>query len=670
MSGTSPTAADPSGAGQGRPRPAGPSSSGRPTRRRGVQRGDAAFHGAATGAAAFLLALMGAIAAFLVTQALHAITADQANFLTSFAWSPDEDPSVWGVGLVAWGTLVTSLFALVIGAPVAIGTALFITQYAPRRLAQALGYIVDLLAAVPSVVYGLWGIIFLVPHMGGVSRLVDAVLGWIPIFSYDGSPAPRSVFAAGIVLAIMILPIIAALSREVFLQTPHETQEAAYALGATRWEMIRLAVLPHARSGVISAIVLGFGRALGETIAVAMVLSQTQTFFSRFLDPGGNTIAANIAIQFKNAFGTGRGALIASGLVLFVMTLLMNYLARWIARRGIAAQYRRTDTPPPHAAPAADTASGELHDLLDAEPHTTQHPERRPSPVLVPDTGTSIGRRIRDRAAQLLAALAFVAAVLPLASILWLVIGNGAKRFDGMFLNNSMRNIAESDPGGGAYHAILGTLEQAGIATLIAVPLGLFVAIYLVEYGRGALARMVTFTVDVMMGLPSIVAGLFILSLWILTFGFQDSGFAGSLALVILMLPMVIRSCEEMLKLVPDSLREAAYALGAPRRRTIMRVVVPTALPGMVTGIMLGIARVMGETAPVLLVVGFTSSINFSPFSGAQGSLPAFIYNEATQPYAPAVDRAWAGALTLILIIMLLNLAARLIAWWKRPGRA
>lgn len=190
MSGTSPTAADPSGAAQGRTRPAGPTSSGLLTRRRGAQRGDAAFRGTAVGAAVFLLALMGAIAAFLVTQALHAITADHVNFLTAFEWSPDEDPSVWGVALVAWGTLVTSLFGLVIGAPVAIGAALFITQYAPRRLAQVLGYIVDLLAAVPSVVYGLWGIIFLVPHMGGVSKLVDDVLGWIPILSYDGSPAP------------------------------------------------------------------------------------------------------------------------------------------------------------------------------------------------------------------------------------------------------------------------------------------------------------------------------------------------------------------------------------------------------------------------------------------------------------------------------------------------
>ncbi|WP_316783306.1 phosphate ABC transporter permease PstA [Streptomyces sasae] len=250
----------------------------------------------------------------------------------------------------------------------------------------------------------------------------------------------------------------------------------------------------------------------------------------------------------------------------------------------------------------------------------------------IPDAGTSIGRRIRDRAAQLLAALAFAGAVLPLASILWLVIGKGAKRFDGMFLNNSTRNIAESDQGGGAYHAILGTLDQAGIATLIAVPLGLFVAIYLVEYGRGALTRTVTFTVDVMMSLSSIVAGLFILSLWILTFGFQDSGFAGSLALVILMLPMVIRSCEEMLKLVPDSLREAAYALGAPRWRTIMRVVVPTALPGMVTGIMLGIARVMGETAPVLLLVGSPPPSTTPPSAAPRARSPR---SSTTRPHSP-----------------------------------
>jgi phosphate transport system permease protein len=628
----------------------------------GSRRGDGIFAGSARGSALFLLVLMGAIVGFLVTQAVHAISADSVNFLTAFEWNPDDTPSVWGVALVAWGTLITSLFALVIGAPIAVGAALFISHYAPRRLAQALGYVVDLLAAVPSVVYGLWGIIFLVPHMGGVSQLISNVLGWIPIFHYDGAPAPRSVFSAGVVLAIMILPIVAAISREVFLQTPQENIEAAYALGATKWEMVRMAVLPHGRSGVVSAIVLGFGRALGETIAVAMVLSQTGTFFWRFLEPGGNTIAANIAVQFKNAFDVGRGALVASGLVLFVMTLAVNYVARWIAGRGVI---KEGPAEPAQAAEAGESpVEAFRHNAIDA---AAAHRDG----VLRAESLTSVAprRRFADVLSRIGVLAGFVLALLPLASILVLVVSNGLKRFSGSFLQHSMRNVAESDPGGGAYHAIIGTLEQAALATAFAVPIGVMVAIYLVEYGRGWLARSVTFIVDVMMGLPSIVAGLFILSLWILAFGFKESGFAGSLALMILMLPLVIRSSEEMLKLVPDLLREASYALGVSKWRTVLRVVVPTALPGIITGIMLGVARIMGETAPVLLVVGFTLSINANPFSGAQGSLPAFIFNEATQPYQTAVDRAWAGALTLILIIMLLNLGARLIAWWKKPGR-
>jgi phosphate transport system permease protein len=233
-----------------------------------------------------------------------------------------------------------------------------------------------------------------------------------------------------------------------------------------------------------------------------------------------------------------------------------------------------------------------------------------------------------------------------------------------------MRNVSEGDPGGGAYHAILGTLEQAALATLMAVPIGILVAVYLVEYGRGALAKAVTFFVDVMMGLPSIVAGLFILSMWILGLGFEADGFAGSLALLILMLPLVIRSAEEMLKLVPDSLREASYALGIPKWRTITKIVIPTALPGIVTGVMLGVARVMGETAPILLVVHASSSINANPFSGAQATLPTLIYSTYGSPEQNSVDRAWAAALLLIIIIMLLNLTARAIAWWKKPGRA
>jgi len=279
-------------------------------------------------------------------------------------------------------------------------------------------------------------------------------------------------------------------------------------------------------------------------------------------------------------------------------------------------------------------------------------------------------RKAKNSAAYVLVVLAFVVAIIPLVSILWTVIVKGAKDFNGEFLSHSMRNVAEQDPNGGAYHAILGTLEQVGIAVVITVPLSLMAAIFLVEYGRGRLAQWVTFFVDVMMGLPSIVAGLFVLSFWILGLGFKVSGFAASLALTILMLPIAIRSTEEMLKLVSPALREASYALGVPKWRTITKVVLPTALPGIVTGMMLGVARILGETAPVLLLVGVSESINPNPFANPQGSLPLFVFSEAQNSLQTAINRGWAAALTLIILVMLLNLIARLIAWWKAPAAA
>ncbi|MEU8123176.1 phosphate ABC transporter permease PstA [Spirillospora sp. NPDC049024] len=281
----------------------------------------------------------------------------------------------------------------------------------------------------------------------------------------------------------------------------------------------------------------------------------------------------------------------------------------------------------------------------------------------------SAGRKIKDRAAQGAVYLAFVLALIPLVSVLWTVVVNGAKRLDPTFFQFSMNAVSGSDPGGGAYHAIVGTLEQVLITSLIAVPIAVLTAIYLVEYaGNGRLGKVISFTVDVMTGIPSIVAGLFVLALWLLTFGFDFSGLAGSLALTILMIPTVVRASEEMLKLVPAELREASYALGVPRWRTIMFVVLPTALTGMITGIMLAVARVMGETAPLLLTIFFTKAINTNAFSGPQGSLPTFIWEQAKDPNQHSIDRAWTGALVLIMIIMLLNLVARLIAGRRRPA--
>jgi phosphate transport system permease protein len=276
-------------------------------------------------------------------------------------------------------------------------------------------------------------------------------------------------------------------------------------------------------------------------------------------------------------------------------------------------------------------------------------------------------RQAKDRVATSLVWACFVVAVVPLYSLLQTTIAKGVKVLDANFLTHSMGGVITMMPGGGVYHALIGTLEQVALASLIAVPIGLLTAVYLVEYGRGKLAKVVTFFVDVMTGVPSIVAGLFILSFWIIILGFGFSGFAGSLALAILMMPVVVRSTEEMLKLVPNELREASLALGVPKWRTILKVVLPTSIGGIMTGIMLAVARIAGETAPVLLLVFGNQMINNNPFSGAQSSLPYYVFEQYSNGNDASYDRAWAAALVLIGFVMILNLVARAIARWKAP---
>jgi phosphate transport system permease protein len=274
-------------------------------------------------------------------------------------------------------------------------------------------------------------------------------------------------------------------------------------------------------------------------------------------------------------------------------------------------------------------------------------------------------RRAKDRLVTALVCTSFGIALLPLISLVFTVIANGIARFDGTFFSESLRNII--GPGGGALHAIVGTLEITLMAALISVPVGLLTAVYLVEYGRGGIARAITFLVDVMTGIPSIVAGLFAFALFQLLTGNPGIrfGFGGSVALSVLMMPIVVRSSEEMLKLVPNELREAALALGVPRWLTIVKVVLPTALAGIVTGVMLAVARVIGETAPLLLIAGYTDSMNYNLFDQRMMTLPVYVYTQYTQPgtdVQPYLERAWTASLTLILIVLALNLIARLVA--------
>jgi phosphate transport system permease protein len=291
------------------------------------RRGDRTFAGLARGAALTILVVLVAVFVFLAIEGWAGLTSSAATYepFTSFAGY---------IGPLVVSTLLSSVIALVAAVPFSIAIALFISHYAPRRLGAALSYIIDLLAAVPSVVFGLWGGRYLASYLQPVHVWLHAHLGFIPIF---GAPSPngRSLFTAGIVLAIMIMPIITAISREVFRQTPRLHEEAALALGATRWEMVRYAVFPYARSGMVSGVMLGLGRALGETMAVAMVLATTPLNTLNVIGTASPpTIAANIALNYKEATPERQSLLIATGLVLFVVTFLVNFAARWVAGRG------------------------------------------------------------------------------------------------------------------------------------------------------------------------------------------------------------------------------------------------------------------------------------------------------------------------------------------------
>ncbi len=289
--------------------------------------GDKIFAGFSVGSGWTILLILAGVAIFLLWQALPAITADPSDVRGGQGLAHY-------IGPLLFGTVISSIIAIVIATPLAIGISLFISHYAPRRLAVSLGYVVDLLAAIPSLVFGLWGLAVLAPATVPVGNFLNEYFGWLPFFSGQASVTGRTMFTVGIVLAVMILPIMTATIREIFLQTPRLHEEAALALGATRWEMIKMAVLPFGRSGIVSGSMLGLGRALGETMAVAIILSPTARYTWEVVtssNPG--TIAADIALNFPESSGLDVNSLVASGLVLFALTLAVNMLARYIVSR-------------------------------------------------------------------------------------------------------------------------------------------------------------------------------------------------------------------------------------------------------------------------------------------------------------------------------------------------
>lgn len=277
----------------------------------------------------------------------------------------------------------------------------------------------------------------------------------------------------------------------------------------------------------------------------------------------------------------------------------------------------------------------------------------------------SAGRKTTNTVATVLVYATMALAMIPLVWVLYVLISRGlGPVLSADWWTSSQFKIMYMQPGGGALHAIIGTLVQTAICSIVSIPIGVFTAVYLVEYSNGnRLGRVTTFMVDILTGVPSIVAALFVYSMWIVLFGFQRSGMAVSLALVLLMVPVIVRNTEEMLRIVPQDLREASYALGVPKWKTIVRIVLPTSLSGIITGIMLAIARVMGESAPVLILVGSTQVINWDPMSGPQSSLPLMMVDMYKAGTADAVvDKLWGAAFTLVLIIAVLNITARFIS--------
>ena len=281
--------------------------------------------------------------------------------------------------------------------------------------------------------------------------------------------------------------------------------------------------------------------------------------------------------------------------------------------------------------------------------------------------GKSGGRAFTDQLARVVMWGAFALALVPLVWILGATLLKGGQTIlDLDWWSKSQSGITSRREGGGAVHAIQGTIIQAAVTALISVPIGVLTAVYLVEYGRGRLAKVVSFMVDILTGIPSIVAALFIYALWVRTLGLQRVGFAVCLALTMLMIPTVVRSTEEMLKLVPNELREASYALGVPKWKTIMKIVIPTSFSGIVTGVLLGLARVMGETAPLIILGPYTAVIATNLFDGLMPTLPSRIYQTYGESLPAAVNRTWGAALTLILIIFLLNILGRLVGRFSK----
>ena len=608
------------------------------------------------------------------------------HFFTSAEWDPESTHNIFGLLPFVYGTLVTATLALLIAVPLGLGAAIFLAELAPRWLSGPISFLVELLAAVPSIVYGFWAILNLVPILQlSVEPWLSARFGHIPFFMQAAdSGTGQDYFAAGIVLAIMVLPFITAVSRDILKTVPQSQREAAYGMGATRWEAIKSVVLRYASGGIIGAVMLGLGRAIGETMAVTFVIGSATNFPERAVPASfslfrpGYTMTSVLANQYPGPESDlHRSVLTEVALALFVLTIVINGLARilvWLTAMRAGGTTESAFSVQAKSAAALGTrallAAAFTFGLLYQIAHDVQAKGIRGLfgltalfalllIALVAVNRIAPGkayytqwRKIGSGFALAVCALCAFTASAALIVIFYYVARLGLPTLNANFFSNP-----RLDGTGGNLHAIKGTGIFILFASLLGIPLGVLGGVYLAEFGNNRLGWCIRFAADLLVGVPSIVLGIFAAALiYVPLKGYQ--AMAGAFALGVMMTPTVMRTTEELVRLVPTALREGSLALGATHAKTVWQVVLPAARGGIVTGILLATARIAGETAP-LLMVGCNTSLPEIRLDKTLASLPMQIYTLRDSTSSAAYQQLWGVALLLVLLVLVFSLLAR-----------
>jgi phosphate transport system permease protein len=587
-------------------------------------------------------ALFGAVAIAVAVSIATGSAQAFAHYGLGFVWSSTWSPATgqYGAGILVVGTALTTGAAMLLAAPIGLGAAIALSELVPRKVAAVASTFIELLAAVPSIVVGLWALLVLSPLF---ATDVEPFLRSLPVVgvAFSGPAYGPSILLASVVLAVMTLPTVVALSRTALRGVPVEDREAAMALGATRWQVVRRVVLPAARPGIGAAVTLALGRAMGEAIAVAMVIGNRPALPHSLIEPGA-TLGSAIVNQFAEAQpGLGTSSVIALAAVLLVMTVVVNVVGQIFRRAGKSSgtsSYLPVGAPGGPALPVEVTAAGAALTTSSASASAASGTAK-----------ASLPRRLVSGAvAEVVCVVALVAAIAPLVALAWYTVARALPALSFGFLVHPV--VPFGVPGGGISTAIAGTARTIGLALLIAAPAGLLTALFLFERA-GRVSGALRFSADVLSGVPSIIIGIFAFEVVVRPMH-RPSTLAASLALAVLMLPIMVRASEEAIRSVAVDLQEAGAALGASRSRVVRSVVLRGSLPGLISGNLLALARVTGETAPLLFTLAAPTL-----------AMSLLIYTDGTEPFPSVQQEAWATAFVLLAAVLALSALARAAAW-------